>query len=41
VGYVNFKEMIYYARTNPNDWSLRGVVRPVRFVSPDHKPANC
>lgn len=37
VGYVNFKEMIYYARTNPNDWSLRGVVRPVRFVSPDQQ----
>jgi putative hemolysin len=35
LGYVNFKEMIYYARTNPSDQSLRGVVRPVRFVAPE------
>ena len=35
VGYVNFKEMIYFMRTNPNDPSLRGVVRPVHFASFD------
>ena len=35
VGYVNFKEMIYFMRTNPNDPSLRGVVRPVHFAAPD------
>jgi putative hemolysin len=35
LGYVNFKEMIYRERTNPQDLSLRGIVRPVRFVGPD------
>lgn len=34
-GYVNFKEMIYFMRTNPNDSSLRGVIRPVQFVKTD------
>ncbi|MEX1228724.1 MAG: hemolysin family protein [Planctomycetaceae bacterium] len=34
VGYVNFKEMIYYMRTNPGDPSFRGIIRPVRFVPP-------
>jgi CBS domain containing-hemolysin-like protein len=32
VGYVNFKEMIYFMRTNPNEPSLRGVIRPVLTV---------
>jgi len=31
----HIKEMIYFARTNPNDWSMRGIARPVRFVGPD------
>ncbi len=35
VGYVNFKEMIYFMRTNPNDPSFRGVIRPLYFASPD------
>ena len=35
LGYVNFKEMIYRARTNPGDPSLRGIIRPVRFVTPE------
>ncbi|GMV90688.1 MAG: hypothetical protein AMXMBFR82_04660 [Candidatus Hydrogenedentota bacterium] len=35
LGYVNFKEMIYRARTNPEDPSLRGIIRPVRFVAPE------
>ena len=39
LGYVNFKEMIYRSRTNPNDQSLRGILRPVRFVHPD-QPAS-
>ena len=34
-GYVNFKEMIYFMRTNPNDPSFRGVIRPLYFASPD------
>jgi len=35
VGYVNFKEMIYYMRTNPGDPSFAGIIRPVHFVDPD------
>jgi CBS domain containing-hemolysin-like protein len=35
VGYVNFKEMIYYMRTNPSDPSLTGIIRPVHFVRSD------
>jgi putative hemolysin len=35
LGYANFKELIYRARTNPNDQSLRGIIRPVHFVSPE------
>jgi len=35
LGYINFKDLIAWARTNPADPSLRGVARPVRFVSPD------
>lgn len=35
IGYVNFKEMIYYMRTNPGDPSFRGIIRPVRFVPPN------
>jgi CBS domain containing-hemolysin-like protein len=38
-GYVNFKEMIYYMRTNPGDPSLRGIVRPIHFASPDQSAA--
>lgn len=34
VGYVNFKEMIYFMRTNPNEPSLLGIIRPVTFVGP-------
>ncbi len=39
LGYINFKEMIYRSRTNPNDQTLRGILRPVRFVDPD-QPAS-
>ncbi len=35
LGYMNFKEMIYYMRTNPGDPSLKGIIRPVHFVDPD------
>jgi putative hemolysin len=35
MGYVNFKEMVYYVRTNPNERSLVGVIRPVRIVAPE------
>lgn len=39
VGYVNFKELVYYMRTNPNDSRLQGVMRPVHFISPDTSAA--
>jgi CBS domain containing-hemolysin-like protein len=32
IGYVNFKEMIYFMRTNPGEPSLSGIVRPVQYV---------
>jgi len=35
VGYVNFKEMIYYMRMNPRDPSLAGVIRPIHFANPE------
>lgn len=35
VGYVNFKEMIYFMSTNPRDPSLKGIMRPITFVEPD------
>lgn len=35
VGYINFKEMIYYVRTNPANPRLEGIIRPVQFASPD------
>jgi len=40
IGYVNFKEMIYFMRTNPNDPSFQGIIRPVGFVSPDTSAAD-
>jgi CBS domain containing-hemolysin-like protein len=39
MGYINFKEMIYHVRTNPNERSLVGVIRPVRFVAPEEPAA--
>lgn len=40
VGYINFKELIYYMRTNPGDPSLRGIIRPMQFVKPDVSAAD-
>jgi len=40
VGYVNFKEMIYFMSTNPHDLSFRGIIRPVCFISPDYSAAD-
>ncbi|MDZ4859410.1 MAG: hemolysin family protein [Candidatus Hydrogenedentes bacterium] len=39
LGYINFKEMVYRARTNPADPSLRGIIRPVHFVAKDESAA--
>lgn len=35
MGYINFKELVYRARTNPADPTLRGIIRPVHFVKGD------
>jgi CBS domain containing-hemolysin-like protein len=35
VGYVNFKEMIYFMRTNPGEPNMGGIVRPVQYVQPN------
>jgi CBS domain containing-hemolysin-like protein len=40
IGYVNFKEMIYFMRTNPNATSFRGIVRPVHLALPDDSAAD-
>ncbi len=40
VGYVNFKEMIYRTRTNPGDPTLKGIIRPVHFASPEESAAD-
>ncbi len=34
LAYLNFKELVYYMRTNPRDPSLQGIIRPVYFVEP-------
>ena len=39
LGYVNFKEMIYLLRTNPEEASLQGITRPVHFTAPE-QPAS-
>lgn len=40
VGYINFKEMIYYVRTNPGNPRLEGIIRPVQFASPDERSSD-
>jgi putative hemolysin len=40
VGYINFKEMIYFMSTNPRDPSLKGIMRPITFVDPDASAAD-
>ena len=39
LGYVNFKELIAWARTNPADPTLRGIARPVHLVAPEESSA--
>lgn len=40
VGYLNFKEMVCWARTNPADPTIRGILRPVHFVTPEQSAAD-
>lgn len=40
VGYVNFKEMIYFMRTNPYDSSLEGIIRPLHYAALQDSAAN-
>lgn len=35
LGYINFKELVYRVRTNPSDPTIKGIIRPLRFVGPD------
>ena len=35
VGYINFKELVYFMSTNPNNPSFMGIIRPLNFVGPD------
>lgn len=39
VGYVNFKEMIYFMRTNPHDSSLEGIIRPLHYAAREDSAA--
>jgi CBS domain containing-hemolysin-like protein len=39
IGYVNFKELVYFMHTNSNCPRLEGIVHPVHFVTPD-KPCS-
>jgi putative hemolysin len=40
IGYVNFKEMVYFMRTNPNDASLAGIIRPLHHAAPEDSAAD-
>lgn len=40
VGYINFKELVYFMRTNPNDIGLRGIIRPLHYVTPEESAAD-
>jgi CBS domain containing-hemolysin-like protein len=40
IGYANFKEMIYFMKTNPKDQSFLGIIRPLHFVSPQDSAAD-
>lgn len=33
-GYVNFKELLFLSKSNPQNPSLEGIIRPIRFVLP-------
>ena len=35
IGYINFKELVAILRTNPDNPTLRGIMRPMLFVAPD------
>jgi putative hemolysin len=40
VGYINFKELIAFMRLNPGNPSLRGIIRPIQFASPQDSAAD-
>jgi putative hemolysin len=39
VGYINFKELVYFMRTNPQDPRLTGVIRPLHRAAPEDSAA--
>ena len=40
IGYINFKEIVGLLHMNPNMPGLRGIIRPVHFVSPEESAAH-
>lgn len=40
IGYVNFKEIVAFMRTNPNERGLKGIIRPIGFSSPRDSAAS-
>jgi putative hemolysin len=40
IGYVNFKELVAALHTNPVDATLRGIARPIPYVSPERDGAS-
>lgn len=39
-GYINFKELIAFMRLNPTNPSLKGIIRPIQFASPQDSAAD-
>jgi len=35
LGYINFKELLFLAKNNPASPNLLGIIRPVRFITPE------
>lgn len=40
LGYVNMKDIVSALKLNPHDPSLKGIVRPVRFIMPEQSVAS-
>lgn len=35
LGYINFKELLFLAKSNPTNPNITGIIRPVRFIPPN------
>lgn len=40
VGYINFKELVYFMRTNPHEPGLQGIIRPLYSTLPEASAAD-